>query len=71
VSSRCTHLEVNPSSHALDGRFPFLGVALNNRAAFVVIGGNTDLHHILLCADAELLINLVLDGKAMAAQSEA
>ena len=64
-------VKINPAAHARDGLLPLLAIAHDNAAALLVIVADAHGEHVILGADAELLVDLVLDGQAMAVPAEA
>lgn len=63
-------VEINPSSQSLDGPSPLGRVAHDDRAALGVVLVDTHLHDVGLGRDAELFVNLVLDGESVGVPSE-
>jgi hypothetical protein len=64
-------VEVNPATQSFDGVSPFCGIAHNNRTTLLVILGNTEFHDGSLSRDSKLLVNLMLDRKAMGIPTKA
>ena len=59
-------LEVDPSAEAGDGRLPLLGVPRDDGPARLVVLVDAHLQYLIAVGDVELLVDLVLDGEAVA-----
>mmetsp|Transcript_6466 Transcript_6466/g.14027 ORF Transcript_6466/g.14027 Transcript_6466/m.14027 type:complete len:811 (-) Transcript_6466:137-2569(-) len=64
-------LEVDPPSESRDGLLPLLGVPRDDAAAGVVVLVDAHLEDLIAVGDVELLVDLVLDGEAVAVPSRA
>ena len=59
-------LEVDPPPQSIDGPLPLLGVPRDDAAARLVVLVDSHLQHLIAVRDVELLVDLVLDGEAVA-----
>ena len=64
-------VKVDPAPHALHGCAPLLLVAHHNGTALAVVLGDAHAHDVVLARDAELLVDLVLHGQAVAVPAKA
>lgn len=58
-------VKINPSAKTLNCMPPFGGIAHNNSAAFLVVLFNPELHDCFFSRYAQLLVDLVFNGKTM------
>lgn len=63
--------KIDPSPSASNNLLPFLHIASNNAPAGLVVLTDPHFHNLFAARDVELLINLVLDGEAVAVPAEA
>lgn len=64
-------VKVDPPSKAFDGMAPFGSVPHHDGPAFLVVLADTELCDSLLSRNSQLLVDLVLNGKAVGVPSKA